>query len=183
MLLCLYLSVSKYLRYNIPKKELRIFYLNHVCFPKKSIPTYARVIYPGPSFSCTFYIWSNTRPRWLYLCTDIAWSEPILPHLWENWESWVRWSLSTSWLWHCATTHWWSSSFTHSPLLTLSLSSLRVYYNFWIHPEPGPRNPCSSLSYWDNTGPSKAASGLNLIANPVPSEDSYPSRWGRRGGG
>lgn len=74
-------------------------------------------------------------------------------------------------------------SFTHSPLLTHSLSSLRVYYNFWIHPEPGPRSPWSSLSYWDNTGPSKAASGMNLIANPIPSEDSYPSRRGRRGGG
>lgn len=99
------------------QKRTQDLLLNHVCFPKKSIPTYTRVIYPGPSFSCTFYIWSNTRPCWLYLCTDIAWSQPILPHLWANWESWVRWSLSMSWLWHSATTH-----FLPSPTLLFLLT-------------------------------------------------------------
>ena len=166
-----FLECFKYLRNNIPQTE-GIFHLYLVCFPEKSIPPHIHVILAGPSFSFSFYIWSNTQPCWLSLCSNTAWSEPIFPHLCANWETWARESPSMSVLWRWATSRWWSSSSTHS-LLTLLLSSCRLYYNFWIRPEPGPRNPWRGWSYWGNIGRGKAVSLIKYIfANPIPCDCS-----------
>ena len=117
------LECFKYLRYNIPQTE-GIFHLNQVCFPEKSIPPHIHVILAGPSFSFSFYIWSNTQPRWLYLCSNTAWSEPIFPHLCANRGTWARWSLSMSLLWHCVAPQWWSSPSTHSLLISYSANGV-----------------------------------------------------------